>query len=149
MKSFKRITVLTLFGLVAVVAGGAAVWWVMAPHPTAPKAAANDTRDYKYLSLDKVIVMLRKADGEAAPHYLAVDLVFKTPNDSEKVTRDHLPLLRSVTVKALSNITMEDASRATVEDLTKTINKAFTQTYANDRAGKPFAEAMIGKLIIE
>lgn len=147
MKSVKRIVVLTALGIAALGAGGGTVWWVMAPHPESPKA--TDTRDYKYLSLDKVIVMLRKADGEAASHYLAVDLVLKTPNDGEKVTRDHLPLLRSVTVKALSNITIEDASRATVDELTKTINKAFAQTYASDRAGKPFTEAMIAKLIIE
>lgn len=147
MKSVKRIVVLAGLGVAALVAGGGAVWWMMTPHPA--RATVADTRDYKYLSLDKVIVMLRKADGEAASHYLAVDLVLKTPSDGEKVTRDHLPLLRSVTVKALSNITLEDASRATVDELTKTINKAFTQTYAGDRAGKPFSEAMIAKLIIE
>lgn len=149
MKSFKRITVLTALGIVAVLAGGAAVWWVTGSHAISPNSAATDTRAYKYLSLEKVIVMLRKSDGEAASHYMAVDLVLKTPNDNERITRDHLPLLRSVTVKALSNITMEDASHATVDDLTKTINKAFAQTYAHDRAGKPFTEAMIAKLIIE
>jgi flagellar FliL protein len=147
MKSVKRIVVLTALGVAALVAGGGAVWWVMSPHTASTKSA--DTRDYKYLSLDKVIVMLRKSDGELASHYLAVDLVLKTPNESEKVTRDHLPLLRSVTVKALSTITLEDASRATVDELTKKINMAFTQTYAHDRAGKPFTEAMIAKLIIE
>lgn len=147
MKSVKRIVVLTALGVAALAAGGGAVWWVMTPHAASTKSA--DTRDYKYLSLDKVIVMLRKSDGELASHYLAVDLVLKTPNESEKVTRDHLPLLRSVTVKALSSITLEDASRASVDELTKRINTAFTQTYARDSDGKPFTEAMIAKLIIE
>ena len=149
MKSIKRIAVLAALCIVALLTGGAKVWWVNGSHATSPNAVATDTRDYRYLNLDKVIVMLRKSDGEAASHYLAVDLVLKTPNDNERITRDHLPLLRSVTLKALSNITMEEASRATVDDLTKRINKAFAQTYAHDRAGKPFTEAMIAKLIIE
>lgn len=140
---------MTAVCLLALTAGGAGTWWLLGHPGWTPAPPSEDTRAYKYLSLEKIIVMLRKADGEAASHYLAVDLVFKTPSESEKVTRDHLPLLRSVTVKALSNITMEDARRATVDELTRRINAAFAEVYANDRAGKPFAEAMIGKLIIE
>lgn len=148
MKSIKRIVVLSVLGIAALAAGGGAVWWVMTPHDTV-ETAERDPHEFKYLSLDKVIVMLRKADGEATSHYMAVDLVFKTPSESERITRDHLPLLRSVTVKALSSITTEDASRATVDDLAKTINQALAQAYARDRVAKPFTEAMIAKLIIE
>jgi flagellar FliL protein len=149
MKKSGWVLSVIVFGLLALAGGGAGTWWLMGHPGWTPKPAGDNTRAYKYLSLEKIIVMLRKADGEAASHYLAVDLVFKTPNESEKVTREHLPLLRSVTVKALSNVTMEEASRATVDDLTRMINAAFTKVYANDRAGKPFAEAMIAKLIIE
>jgi len=142
----------TLIGVVALSAGGGAAWWLMASQGRAAEATGAgevDTRAYRYLSLDKVIVMLRKTDGDVVSHYVAMDLVFKTPIDNERVTREHLPMLRSVTVKALSTITLEEATRATVDDLTHLVNAAYTETYANDRAGKPFTEAMIGKLIIE
>lgn len=152
MKKTKWVVVCLVAGTLALTAGAAAAFWTLGARAGAEADAAAaeiDTRAYKYLNLDKVIVMLRKADGEVASHYLAVDLVLKTPNEAERVARDHLPLLRSVTVKALSNITMEEASRASVDDLTSLINAAFVQTYANDREGKPFTEALIGKLIIE
>lgn len=153
MKTSKLMIGVALVGLLSVGAGGAATWWFLRPQTAAaavtPAPAVTDTRAYKYVSLDKVIVMLRNTAGEPVSHYLALDLVFMSPVESEKVTRDHLPLLRSVTVKALSELSMEKASHLTVDELTQLINDAYTQTYANDRAGKPFAEAMIGKLIIE
>lgn len=169
MKTSKLIVIVALAGLSSVSVGGAATWWVLKPHledkagdvQDAPKsgtqggaaaqssAAVTDTRAFRYISLDKVIVMLRNTAGEPVSHYLAMDLVFMSPIESEKVTRDHLPLLRSVTVKALSQLTMDTASHLTVEQLTRQINDAYSQTYANDRQGKPFAEAMISKLIIE
>ena len=48
-----------------------------------------DTRVQKYVTLEKVIVMLRREPGDAATHYLAMDLVFRTSEDSERTTRDH------------------------------------------------------------
>ncbi len=93
--------------------------------------------------------MLRSVSGDPMSHYLALDLVFVTPIEAEKITKDHLPLLRSVTVEELSELTLQSASRLTVEELSARINEAFTRTYAGDVDGKPFVEAMIGKLIIE
>jgi len=150
-----------LVGLLSLGAGGAGTWWVLKSHSMDAHAAVadaarstadrvvTDTRAYRYISLDKVIVMLRNTAGEPVSHYLAMDLVFMTPVKSEKITREHLPLLRSVTVKALSDLSMEKASHLTVDQLTGIINDAYSQTYANDRDGKPFDQAMIGKLIIE
>ena len=43
-----------------------------------------DKQEYKYVTLDKVIVMLRNQAGEPMSHYLAVDLVFKTAVEKEK-----------------------------------------------------------------
>jgi flagellar FliL protein len=152
MKKSGFIVVAVLGGLCSVTAGGALTWWLVksqnvgAAVAVAPK---SDSRAFRYVPLDKVIVMLRNTAGEPVSHYLALDLVFMSPLESEKVTRDHLPLLRSVTVKALSSLTMESASRLSVDDLTAQINAAYTHTYANDLQGKPFSEAMIGKLIIE
>lgn len=162
MNTSKLIIGVALAGFCSVGVGGAATWYLLKPHLNAAGAKTEavavaaeakptkvDTRAFRYISLDKVIVMLRNTAGEPVSHYLALDLVFMSPSDSEKVTRDHLPLLRSVAVKALSTLTMETASHLSVEELTKQINDAYTQTYANDREGKPFAEAMISKLIIE
>jgi len=155
MKTSKVIILSALVGLFCVSAGAATTWWMLqqqrglAPDAQAASEAPIDTRAYKYVNLDKVIVMLRNGAGEPVSHYLALDLVFMTPVESERTTRDHLPLLRSVAVKALSQLTMEAASHLTVEQLANQINEAYAQTYAGDPRGKPFAEAMIGKLIIE
>jgi flagellar FliL protein len=155
MRTSRVILLSAFIGLFCVSAGGATTWWMLkqqsAPAATQEPSAekAIDTRAFKYVSLDKVIVMLRNTAGEPVSHYLALDLVFMTPIESERITRDHLPLLRSVAVKALSQLTMETASHLTVEELTAQINEAYANTYAGDPQGKPFAEAMIGKLIIE
>jgi flagellar FliL protein len=79
--------------------------------PAETAEAAVDPIEYKYITLDKVIVMLRNGEGETGSHYLAVDLVFKTPPKTEKLTKEHLPLLRSVAVRSLSNQTRAQATR--------------------------------------
>lgn len=138
-------------GIACAAAGSAATWYLV--HARLPDGhrtpAEADVRAYRYVSLDKIIVMLRGTEGEPVSHFLAVDLVFKTPQETERVTREQLPLLRSVVVSALSNYTLERVRQMTLEELAGVINAAFTQAYASDRAGKPFTEAMISKLIIE
>ena len=152
----KKITVIVSAALGAVLllsAGGAAAWWHLQPKdPVAEAAKAAEAAakiDYKYVSLDKVIVMLRSGSGEPMSHYLAVDLVFKTAVDTERVTKDHLPLLRSVAVKALSQHTMQSAGNLSIDQFATEINDAYDKSYAADHREKPFAEALIGKLIIE
>jgi len=144
--------------LVLTAAGAGAWWWLHSPLRARfeakaagadTKAAEPDTRAYKYVSLDKIIVMLRKPTGDATSHYIALDLVFKTPAESEEAMREQLPLLRSVAVRDLSGVTMEDINHFTIDELTRHINKAFGQSYPTNHAGKPFTEAMIGKLIVE
>ncbi|NLG77555.1 MAG: flagellar basal body protein [Xanthomonadaceae bacterium] len=155
IKTSKILILSALVGLFCVSAGAATTWWMLqqqresAADAQAVPDKPIDTRAFKYVNLDKVIVMLRNTAGEPVSHYLALDLVFMTPIESERTTRDHLPLLRSVAVKALSQLTLETASHLTVEQLASQINDAYAQTYAGDPRGKPFAEAMIGKLIIE
>jgi flagellar FliL protein len=153
----KIVTALLAVTVLAVGLGAGTTWWMMkggtaissaeaAPVPEEPEP---DDRVYKYLSLEKVIVMLRGVDGEPAPHYLALDLVFKTPEEDERVAREQLPLLRSVAVKELSTLSMDRAGKMTVEELTATMTKAFEDKYAKDRSERPFTEVMIGKLIVE
>lgn len=140
-------------GICVLAAGGGTWWWrrsQMHDHCDIPATALQaDTREYKYISLEKIIVMLRRPAGDSASHYLAMDLVFKTPAETETVTRDQLPLLRSIAVKNLSSMTLEAANSITIDDLTGRLNKAFVQSYTPDRTVRPFTEAMIGKLVVE
>jgi flagellar FliL protein len=151
----KQIIAFAVVGLAMAAAGGAGAWWWLKQKPPAEGAAATkparafDKQEYKYISLDKVIVMLRGQAGEPLSHYLAVDLVFKAKVEKERVVKEHLPLLRSVAVMALSSYPLEKASGMTVEQLASDINAAYEASYERDNHEKPFVEALIGKLIIE
>lgn len=155
MKNLKLILIVLVVALLAAGGAGAAVWWKFgrshgdadpsAEHAPEPKPAP----DYKYVSLDKVLIMLRGGNGEAVSHYLAMDLVFKAPPEQEKAAKEHLPMLRAVAVRALSAYTMEAAQAMSVEQFAEALNKAFKQAYAEERHKAPFDEVLIGKLIIE
>lgn len=146
----KRQRTIAAFALLGVLAlGGAVAWQFLRPAAVEGERPVVDTQVYKYLSLDKVIVMLRGRAGEPMTHYLAVDLVFKTPHHHEKITKEHLPMLRSVAVKALSEYTFENAGMMSIDQFAAGINRAYSERYAREQQEKPFAEVMIGKLIIE
>ncbi|MFT7723730.1 MAG: flagellar basal body protein [Roseateles sp.] len=155
-QKFKLIAVVALVGLLAAGAAGGAVWWVLgarAPHGGKAEAAAAEepkpAPDYKYVTLEKVLVMVRGGEGDNTPHYMALDIVFKALPDQEKRTKEHLPLLRTVAVGALSAYTLEAAREMTVPQFGEALNKAYRDSYAAERRDAPFAEALIGKLIIE
>jgi flagellar FliL protein len=151
--------------LVSAAGAGGAVWWFM-PKPAAAAAAegeakgkhgeakhaekekAKEGKPAKYVTLDKVIVMLRRAPNEDT-HYLSADLVLATTADKEKETKENLPLLRSLAVRTLSNYTMAEASSMAVDKYAEALNHAFTTNYEAEHAEQPFSEVMIGKLIIE
>jgi flagellar FliL protein len=143
--------------LVAAGAAGGAMWWMKsqeAPHgadataKAAPKKEKSD-KPAKYVTLDKVIVMLKRAPNEGTTHYLSTDLVLATDEEGEKPTKEHLPLLRAVAVRALSSYTLAQASTMTVEQVAAQLNKTFDASYAHEEREKPFGEVMIGKLIVE
>jgi flagellar FliL protein len=153
----KMKTIIAIAGAVILSAAGAggAVWWFM-PKPAtatgAEKKAAEkpkEAKPVKYVTLDKVIVMLRRAPNEAESHYLSTDLVLATSPEKEKETKENLPLLRSLAVRTLSSYTMAEASTMTVEKYAEQLNHSFDANYAHTHAEKPFEEVMIGKLIIE
>ncbi|UXH76894.1 flagellar basal body protein [Roseateles amylovorans] len=169
MKNKTKLIALTAaVALLAAGGAGASVWWWQSAKIKAgaraagqdgkadAAAAAAETEaktepapDYKYITLDKVLVMLRGPNGSAVSHYLAVDIVFKALPEQEKRTKEHLALLRTIAVKALSVHTVESAQAMSVEDFARLLNKAYADSYAADRRDPPFAEALIGKLIIE
>ena len=165
MNNLKLIFAFILVSLVGAGIAGGAAWWYLRPAtavaaPATPAAAGSavaaasaavhaDHKNYKYITLDKVIVMLRRSPGEAVSHYLSADLVIATSEDKERQTKDHLPMLRSVAVQALSAYPMAKAEAMTVDQFAAEINRAFADSYAKDGKERPFANVMIGKLIIE
>ena len=142
--------------IVSAAGAGGAVWWFM-PKPaaaagTVKKAEPDKPKDgkpLKYVTLDKVIVMLRRGPDESDAHYLSTDLVLSTEASKEKETKENLPLLRSLAVRTLSAYTMKEASHMTVEQYADQLNKSFDANYEHEHTEKPFVQVMIGKLIIE
>lgn len=143
--------------LVSAAVAGAAMWWYV-PVPGAGPASAEaeqaqaeleDKEPARYIPLDKVIVMLKRNAGDTQAHYISTDLVLSTTEENEKKTKEHLPMLRTVAVRALSSYAMNEASAMTVEQFSERLNSAFEATYAAEKTEKPFTEVMIGKLIIE
>jgi flagellar FliL protein len=148
----KSKTIISFAAVALVSAGlaGGAAWWFVPRTPGAPAARKPEPKKpSKYVTLDKVIVMLRRAPNDTEPHYLSADLVLATTDDKEKQAKEHLPLLRSIAVRALSGYTLPAASALTVEQYAEQLNRAFDAGYARERLDKPFTEVMIGKLIIE
>lgn len=133
---------------------GLAAWHFMGRQPAAPvdPAAAPvvvDKREYRYVSLDKVIVMLRASESGPLSNYMAVDLVFKAPVKTEAIAKQQLPKLRSVAVAALSELTLERASMLSIAELTAFLDKAYAESYSRESHESPFTEVMVGRLVIE
>lgn len=153
----KTVTLIVAFVCVALLSAalaGAAMWWyrpgqASAADTAAPKKIDTSRKPAKYVTLEKVIVMLRRTPGEAEAHYLSAELVLATTAEKEKLTKEHLPMLRSIAVLALSSYPMSVASVMTVEQYADKLNRTFDASYAKDKAEKPFSDVMIGKLIIE
>ncbi|AOS80709.1 MULTISPECIES: flagellar basal body-associated FliL family protein [Hydrogenophaga] len=129
---------------------GFAAWHFMGNKPATEQAAPEiDTREYRYVSLDKVIVMLRAREGGPLSNYMAVDLVFKTPVKEEAMAKQQLPKLRSLAVAALSELTLERASMLSIPELTDFLQKAYGESFSRESREAPFAEVMVGRLVIE
>ena len=145
-----------LVALLAAGAAGGAMWYLARPvaahgdvAETKPPPPATGKKSRKFLTLDKVIVMLRHAPGDTDTHYLSADLVIATTEEKEKLTKDHLPLMRSIAVSTLSSFPVDKAQSMTVEQFAEQINKAFNVSYEREQMEKPYTEVMVGKLIIE
>ena len=103
----------------------------------------------KYLTVDKVIIMLKRSPGDTSAHYMSADLVITTDEKTAARAKEHLPMLRSVAVRTLSNLPLATAQGMTIDQFAAELNKAFDEAYEHDDMEKPFSEVMIGKLIIE
>jgi flagellar FliL protein len=156
MKNIKLILIVVVVAILAAAAAGGVVWWKLGQnHNQAHDVDAGKSKpaksdvEYKYVTLDKVLVMLQGSGQGATQHYIVVDLVFKSTHEDDKRIKEHLPLLRTIAVKALSPLTSETARALTVIQLADRLNKAFKDSYAVEQQEPPFVEALIAKLIIE
>ncbi|WP_373999795.1 flagellar basal body-associated FliL family protein [Duganella sp. 1411] len=165
----KMIVIFALVAVVGAAAAGGAVWYMS--KGDAATADAHDGKDGKdakdkakkvakkeekkddvppkYLTVDKVIIMLKRQPGDTASHYMSADLVISTSPKTEKEAKEQLPMLRSVAVRTLSNLPIATAQLMTIDQFAAELNKAFDETYEHEGREKPFSEVMIGKLIIE
>ena len=162
MKNMKVIIAIVLAVVVGGAVAGGAVWY-MSKGGEAP-ADAKEAKDSKkkpkkeekkseeppkYLTVDKVVVMLKHQPEETVTHYLSADLVVSTSAKREKEAKETLPMLRSVAVKTLSNLPMATARVMTIDQFAAELNKAFDHEFEEEGREKPFDEVMIGKLIVE
>lgn len=160
MKNMKVIIAFVLVAVVGAAVAGGAVWYMS----KGGEEHAEESKDVKkkpkkeekkselppkYLTVDKVVVMLRHEPSENVTHYLSADLVVATDAKREKETKENLPMLRSVAVKTLSNLPMASARVMTIDQFAAELNKAFDHAFEQEGREKPFDEVMIGKLIVE
>jgi len=152
----KLIVAFVFVAISGALVAGSAVWWLYLK-PSAPagqasaefEAAPTGKKAHKYITLEKVIVMLRRNPGDTTTHYMSTDIVIPTTEEKEKQTKEHLPLLRSIAVKSLAAYSIDKAEAMTVDQFAEQLNRAFEASYVSQKAEKPFSEVMIGKLIIE
>ncbi|OHX11456.1 hypothetical protein BI347_17445 [Chromobacterium sphagni] len=135
--------------VVAALVGGAGAggwWYYQQPGHAAP--AKPKPVDYRFVSLDKIIVML-KSDAGGDASYMAVDLVFRSGPDGEAKVKEQLPLLKSVAVRALSQLSRERANALGIDDYQRLLDKSYRAAFAREGCEQPFSEVMVSKLIIE
>ncbi|WP_110849549.1 flagellar basal body-associated FliL family protein [Duganella dendranthematis] len=162
MKNMKVIIAVVLAVVVGGAVAGGAVWYMSKGGEEAAAADGKDAKKKpakkeekkpgeppKYLTVDKVVVMLKHQPDETVTHYLSADLVVSTSAKREKEAKETLPMLRSVAVKTLSNLPMATARVMTIDQFAAELNKAFDHEFEEEGREKPFDEVMIGKLIVE
>jgi len=146
--------------LLALFVGGLATAWFASAGPFAksdPEAvkiaqkidgqATTATADSRFVTLDKLIVMLRAPEATRS-RYLALDLVFQTDAKQEKQVKDQLPLLRSAAYRALSGYSMDDIRAMDVDQLSAVLQDAYTKVYGG-AAAVPFSNVQVGKQMLE
>lgn len=156
----KIIVAIALVVVVGAAVAGGAFWYMSKGADHAEEASADGKKGAKkeekkkegppkYLTVDKVIIMLKRVPGDTTAHYMSADLVITTDEKTAARAKEHLPMLRSVAVRTLSNLPLATAQTMTIDQFAAELNKAFNEAYEHDGMEKPFSDVMIGKLIIE
>ena len=142
--------------LTLLLGGGGTYWWLQQQGGVAalhsplrePVAAAEPATPKRYLTLDKIIVMLREA-GQDELHYMSIDLVFRTDNEQQAQVKEQLPLLKSIAVRALSQLTRTQAAAMSVDQFQALLLQRYGEAYRKDQQPQPFSDVMVSKLIVE
>lgn len=144
-----KVAVFIVLGLILAAGVGGAVAYYFKQDST-PKVAKPVLVEYKFATVDKIIVMLRNDDGSSlSTHYIAMDLVFRTSKEKEADIKNHLPFLKSTAVRVLSHLDLNKANKMTIEDYHTLLNKEFATAYVSVGSEKPFSDVMVSKLIVE
>lgn len=134
----------------AAMAGGA-FWWVQQHSGAAavPAAPQMDGSQYSYVTLDKVVVMLRSESARAQNYYMSLDLVLRTDKPHEKSVQADLPMLKGVAVRALSKVEVMQAKAMSIEAWTELLSQEFMGAYEDRLPMRGFDQVMVSRLIIE
>ncbi|WP_153099484.1 flagellar basal body-associated FliL family protein [Paraburkholderia hayleyella] len=152
----KKILVISVVALLVLAAGGLTTAWLarIGPFKTDGPVSAEEKKaiadgDFRYVSLDKLIVMLRDSGSSTRSRYLAMDLVFKVEDAKhEKHVREALPLLRATAHRVLSTYSVEQIRQMNVDELVAVLKREYVQAYGSAKR-LPFADLFIGKLMVD
>lgn len=137
--------------LVCAGVGGGAWWWLQQQTPAAFSSTAPvvDASQPRYVSLEKVVVMLRATAPKHGNDYLALDLVLRTDAMHEKTVKAELPMLKGVAVRTLSKLDVEQARAMSIEEWTDLLSADLVAAYADRPMSRHFDQVMVSRLIIE
>lgn len=132
--------------------GGGAWWWVQQQTQGQAKqvqAPEIDMGKASYVTLEKVVVMLRPDAVEQGNHYLSLDIVLRTDKNHEKAVKGELPMIKGVALRALSKLGPAQARAMTIEEWTDLISQEVMGAYEGHLDKRGFDQVMVSRLIIE
>ena len=138
--------------LVCAGAAGGAWWWVQQQGGAAPvvnAAAKLDASQPSYLTLDKIVVMLRPDPDRTQNTYVSLDLVFRTDKAHTKEVKGELPMLKGVAVRTVSKVDVVQAKAMTIEEWTDLLSLDLMAAYEQQESRRAFDQVMVSRLIIE
>lgn len=132
---------------------GGAWWWMQQQSAVASvkstPMAKLDASQPSYLTLDKIVVMLRPEPERSQNTYVSVDLVFRTDKVHAKEFKGELPMLKGVAVRTLSKLDVHQAKAMAIEEWTDLLSRDLIAAYEHQPSPRVFDQVMVSRLIIE
>lgn len=130
---------------------GAGFWWLQqsAGGGRVEQAPEVDAKQPSYVTLDKIVVMLRTNSSRSGNYYLSLDLVFRTDKKHEKAVKADLPMLKGVAVRTLTQVDVEQAKAMSIDEWTEVLGRDLMAAYEGRMAMRGFDQVMVTRLIIE
>lgn len=137
--------------LLCVAVMGGAWWWVQQQGGAAkgPQAPHIDMQQASYVTLDKVVVMLKAPEGRSNNYYLSADLVLRSDKAHEKALKAELPMLKSVAVRTLSQMDVVEARAMSMAAWSELLQRELFAAYDEHPDLRWFDQVSISRLIIE